>query len=90
MVAAGGDAHSRESVEDLLDLLVSGGGVYLDVGLTHQDAVEVRDLQAQPVLAEEKREAVLQCLEILRPAGGDENIVIKFSNIKLPCGGLIS
>ena len=86
----GCEARLGKSVQDLLDLLVSGGGVYLDVGLTHQDAVEVRDLQAQPVLAEEKREAVLQCLEILRPAGGDENIVIKFSNIKLPCGGLIS
>ena len=67
VVATGGDAHSRESVEDLLDLLVSGGGVYLDVRMVHQDVVQVGNLQTQPFLAEEKREAVLQCLEIFRP-----------------------
>ena len=53
MVAAGGDAHSRESVEDLLDLLVSGGGVYLDVRMVHQDVVKVGHLQTHPALAEE-------------------------------------
>ena len=39
VVTAGADAHSRESVEDLLDLLVGGGGVYLDVRMGHQDVV---------------------------------------------------
>ena len=39
VVATGGDAHSRESVEDLLDLLVGCGGVYLDVRMGHQDVV---------------------------------------------------
>ena len=70
VATTGADAHSRESVQDLLYLLVSGGGVYLDVRMVHQDVVQVGDLQTHPALAEEDREAVLQCLEIFRPAGG--------------------
>ena len=52
VATTGADAHSRESVQDLLYLLVSGGGVYLDVRIVHQHVVKVRNLQTQPVLAE--------------------------------------
>ena len=44
VVATGGDVYFGESVEDLLDLLVSGGTVYLDVRMVHQDVVQVGHL----------------------------------------------
>ena len=78
VVATGGDAHLGEPVQDLLDLLVSGGGVYLDVRVVHQHVVQVGNLQAQPFLAEQNREAVLQCLEIFRPEQRADKIVITF------------
>ena len=62
---AGADGHTlREPVDDLLDLLLCGGGVDLDVRMTDQDVVKVGHLQMGPFLAEQKGEAVLECSEI--------------------------
>ena len=51
MRASGGHVHFGESVQDLLDVLVSGGGVYLDVRMIDEDVVEVRNLQTCPFFA---------------------------------------
>ena len=67
VMASGGHVHFGESVQDLLDVLVSGGGVYLDVRMVHQDVVQVGNLQTHPFFREQEGKAVLQCLEIFRP-----------------------
>ena len=65
---AGADGHALgEPVHDLLDLLLCGGGVDLDVRMIDQDVVKVGHLQVGPFLAEQKGEAVLECSKIFRP-----------------------
>ena len=72
-------------MHDLLDLLLCGGGVDLDVRVIDQDVVKVGHLQVGPFLAEQKGEAVLECSKIFRPR---ETVLRKYYlNQKLPCGG---